>query len=284
VEENQRVEQGALLLTLDARPYKLALQGAAARLDEVETDIAADKQAYLSALSEIDLHKSTVAYARSQLVRQQTLFDRELGRDEDLDTARYDLESAQRRVAIAQQQAATLLAKLNGDADIEPSRHPAWQAAQMEVEQARLDLERTSIHAPVTGIIAKRPEPGAYVFTFMPVIAVVAEDDIWIEANFKETQMTHMRAGQTVEVTVDAYPGNHWHGAVESISRSTGAEIAMLPPQNATGNWVKIVQRVPVRIRVQAAHPDLVLRAGMSCEVKVDTGYERQWRDLIAGW
>jgi membrane fusion protein (multidrug efflux system) len=284
VEENERVEAGALLFTLDDVPYRLALDGATARLAEVETEIASDKREYQSALAEIALHESSVEYAQSQLARQQTLVDRNLGRDEDLDTARYELVSAERRVTIAQQHAETLLAKLNGDPDVPPADHPAWRSARMQVEKAELDLARTSVHAPFAGTIAKRPEPGAYAFPFMPVIAIVAEDDMWIEANFKETQMTHMLPGQSVDVTVDAYPGEHWEGRVESISRSTGAQFAMLPPQNATGNWVKIVQRVPIRVRVNEAHPTLVLRAGMSCEVTVDTGYQRHLRDLIADW
>jgi len=284
VEENQRVARGDLLFTIDDVPYRLALDGAAAKLAEVETDIASDRREYLGALSEIELHTSAVEFAESQLARQQTLVDRNLGRDEDLDTAHFELVSAQRRVAIAQRHAQSLLARLNGDPEISFSEHPSWRAARMEVEKAELDLERTHVYAPFDGIVANRPEPGSYVFPFAPVLAVVADDDVWIEANFKETQMAHMKAGQEVDLTVDAYPGEHWHGRVESISRSTGAEFAMLPPQNSTGNWVKIVQRLPVRIEVDVDHQELVLRAGMSCEVTVDTGYQRHWRDLIEGW
>ncbi len=284
VEENQRVEQGDLLFTLEDTPFRLALEGAQAELGKVETDIASDKRAYQSALSEITLHESTVAYARSQLARQQALVDKKLGREEDLDTARYELVSAERRVEIAQQQARTLLAKLNGDPDIPLDAHPAWRSAKMDVDKAELDLARTHVYAPFAGIVTNRPEPGAYAFPFVPAVAVVADEDMWIEANFKETQLTHMLAEQSVDVTVDAYPGEHWHGRVESIGRSTGAQFAMLPPQNATGNWVKIVQRVPVRIALDDDHPELVLSAGMSCEVTVDTSHRRRWRDLISGW
>lgn len=284
VEDNQRVAEGDLLFSIDDVPFRLALEGARARLAEVEADIAADRRAYLGALSEIDLQQSAVEYATSQLARQQTLVDRNLGRDEDLDTARFELLSAQRRKTIAERHAQSLLAKLNGDPDIRFEAHPSWRAARMEVDKAGLDLERTQIYAPFAGVVAKRPEPGTYVFPFAPVIAIVADEGLWIEANFKETQMTHMLPGQEVNLTVDAYPGEHWRGRVESISRSTGAEFAMLPPQNATGNWVKIVQRLPVRIEVDNEHPEFELRAGMSCEATVDTGHKRHWRDLIASW
>lgn len=284
VEDNQLVGQGDLLFTIDEVSYGLALEGALAKLAEVETDIASDRRAYLGALSEIELHESAVEFAASQLARQQALVDRNLGRDEDLDTARFELLSAQRRMAIAQRHAQSLLAQLNGDPDIAFQDHPSWRAARMDVEKAELDLERTRVFAPFAGVVAKRPEPGTYVFPFAPVIAIVAEEGVWVEANFKETQMAHMQPGQPVDLTVDAYPGEHWHGQVESISRSTGAEFAMLPPQNATGNWVKIVQRLPVRINVDEEHPELTLRAGMSCEVTVDTGYQRHWRDLLNGW
>ncbi|MDA0978430.1 MAG: HlyD family secretion protein [Proteobacteria bacterium] len=283
VEENQRVEKGDVLFRLDDAPFKLAVNQASARLAQVESELARDKLAYRAAVSEIALYQSTVDYAATQLARQQGLVDASLGRQEDLDTALYELNNARRRVTVASEKAETLLAVLRGDPDIQAAAHPAWQVARAQLEQAELDLKRAVVRAPFNGVVTNRPEPGDYVDRGALITAVVADQDMWVEANFKETQMTRIREGQPVQFEIDAYPGTRWQGAVDSISRTTGAEFALLPPQNATGNWVKIVQRVPVRIRIEDSHEQFELRAGMSCSVTVDTGYQRHWRDLLPG-
>ena len=281
VEENQPVQRGDILLRIDDRPFRLSLQRAEAMLAQIKTDLDADKLAYIQALSEIELFDAAVSYSATQLDRQKGLINASLGKKEDLDTAQYELDSAQRRVTIAQQRAETLLAKLQGDPDIPVTVHPAWLAARSDRDQAKLNLSRTLVRAPFSGMITNRPEPGDYVEQGSPITSIVADTNMWIEANFKETQMTHVRPGQAVEFEIDAYPGTHWKGRVESISRSTGAEFALLPPQNATGNWVKIVQRVPVKIELLTQHEGLELRAGMSSTVDIDTGHERKWQDLI---
>jgi membrane fusion protein (multidrug efflux system) len=164
------------------------------------------------------------------------------------------------------------------------SEHPRYRQAQAELDQARLDVSHTVLRAPFAGVATHRPEPGDYVQEGEPVMAVVADEGMWVEANFKETQLTHVRTGQPVEIRVDTYPGRLWHGRVESISEATGAEFALLPPQNATGNWVKIVQRIPVRVAIDDTHGLPPLRLGMSSTVTVDTGHVRSWRDLVPDW
>jgi membrane fusion protein (multidrug efflux system) len=281
VEENERVEVDQPLLRLRQEPFRIALGHAEAALSQAETEVTSDKQAYAAALAEIELHQATAEFAQAQLVRQQRLRDSNLGTVEALDTARYALDSALQQIEVDRQQAATLLARLNGDPDAPVADHPKYRQALAEVQQARLDLERTRVLAPFAGAVRNRPEPGDYVERGIAITSVVADQGMWIEANFKETQLTHIAPDQSAEIEIDTYPGQRWQGRVESISEATGAEFALLPPQNATGNWVKIVQRIPVRVAVEPAEGMPPLRAGMSSTVTVDTGHVRTWRDLL---
>lgn len=280
VEENQRVDQGQLLFEIDAATFQIAVARARAAMEDARSQVTADKAAYRSALSEIRLHRTTTDYARSRLQRQRGLYEANMGTVENLDTAEYDLANALRQVEVAERKAATLLARLQGDADIPVEQHPAFLEARALHEQAQLDAQHAIVTAPFAGVVTNRPEPGEYVERGVPVLAVVSDDNMWVEANFKETQLTHMRVGQPVAIKIDAYPGYQWQGLVESMSEATGAEFALLPPQNATGNWVKIVQRLPVRIAIEQTSDAPPLRVGMSSTVSVDTAYQRSWRDL----
>ncbi|MEZ5556923.1 MAG: HlyD family secretion protein [Pseudomonadales bacterium] len=284
VEENQRVDSGAELFRLRDAPYRIALASADAALAQARSQVEADRQAYRRSLAEIELYRESAAYARTQFQRQQSLVQSKLGTIQDLDSAKYALDTALRQIVVAEQQAATLLARLQGDPDIPVTEHPAYQAAVAARDQAELDLQRTLIRAPFAGVVTRRPEVGDYAERGMPISAVVADQDMWVEANFKETQLTNVRPGQDVEIEVDTYPGRVWHGSVLSISEATGAEFALLPPQNATGNWIKIVQRIPVRIAIDAAPEQPPLRVGMSTRVTVDTRHARSWRDLLHLW
>ena len=281
VTENQRIEVGTKLFALDTRPFEIALQHAAAELAQAESDIEADRQAYRQAMAELDLHQTTTDFAEAQYHRQQGLREGNLGSVENLDAAKYALDSAKRKIVVAQQQAATLLARLHGNADAPVATHPRYQLAQAEYDKALLDLTHTNVVAPFAGVVKNKPELGAFVERGVPVISIISDQHLWVEANFKETQYEYLRLDQPVEVEVDSYPGFIWHGRIQSISEATGAEFALLPPQNATGNWVKIVQRIPMRITLEP-HPDQPpLRVGMSSTVTVDTGHKRVWRDLI---
>jgi membrane fusion protein, multidrug efflux system len=183
---------------------------------------------------------------------------------------------ARQRIAVLRQERAGLLADLDGDADIPVERHSAYLAAEAARERAALDLQHTVVHAPFDGVASRKPDLGDYVSAGTAAMSVVADQGVWIEANFKKTELTHVRPGQQAVIEVDPYPDRAWHGVVESISQATGAQFALLPPQNATGNWVKVVQRIPVRITIPRQEGDPALRAGMSVTAEVDTRHRRE--------
>ena len=281
VKENDHVERGQLLFRLDDTPYKLALDRADAALAQTEQDIAATKLQYKQALAEIELAQNNVAYARVTYNRQVGLVERKIGSISDLDDAKHNLDTAIKQQELAGQRASKILVDLNGKADIAVADHPRYQQARSDRDQAALDLQRTMVTAPFSGIASKKPEVGAYVERGNAVMSLVSDGDMWIEANFKETDLTYLRPNQSVEVRIDTYPGYAWRGTVQSLSEATGSEFALLPAQNATGNWVKVVQRVAVRITLDHGENDPPLRSGMSATVTVDTGHQRTLSDLL---
>lgn len=281
VEENDKVAAGTTLFRLDPAAFRIALQQADAALAQVATEIAADKLAYQRAVAEIELNETAAEFARKEHERQIGLRANNLASAHDLDAARYTLDSALQRMELSRREAARLRASLGGDPDQDPTLHPLYLEALAQREQAALDLARTTVVAPFTGVVTKRPDKGKYVELGRPVLSVVSSEGMWVEANFKETELTHIRPGQSAVVEVDTYPGEEWRGVVQSISEATGAEFALLPPQNATGNWVKIVQRVPVKIVLDERADGPPLRAGMSCDVTIDTHHVRTARDLL---
>ena len=281
VKENDHVERGQLLFRLDDTPYKLALDRADAALAQTEQDIAATKLQYKQALAEIELAQNNVAYARVTYNRQVGLVERKIGSISDLDDAKHNLDTAIKQQELAGQRASKILVDLNGKADIAVADHPRYQQARSDRDQAALDLQRTMVTAPFSGIASKKPEVGAYVERGNAVMSLVSDGDMWIEANFKETDLTYLRPNQSVEVRIDTYPGYAWRGTVQSLSEATGSEFALLPAQNATGNWVKVVQRVAVRITLDHGQNDPPLRSGMSATVTVDTGHQRTLSDLL---
>ena len=154
-------------------------------------------------------------------------------------------------------------------------QQPAYQEAAAELAKARLDLARTTIYAPANGIASQLPKPGQYSLVGMTAMMLVETDTPWVEANFTETELTHVQPGQKVDISVDTYPDAHWTGVVESLSPATGSEFSVIPAQNATGNWVKIAQRVAVRIKLDSGADQPILRAGLSATAEIDTGHQR---------
>jgi len=272
VSENEPVDAGDLLLRIDPEPYRIALERAEAGVRRARNEIETLKAQYRQQQAQIELDRSDADYARRELERQQKLAGRGLTSPSELDRYRHHRDRAVRKVQALTEELARIRASLGGDPDIPVSDHPRYRDAQAVRDQAALDLRRTAVRAPLDGIAAKVPDPGTYAAAGKPLLSVVGQGHTWVEANFKETQLTHMEAGQAVEVTVDAYPGRTWHGHVDSIAQATGAEFSVLPPQNATGNWVKVVQRVPVRIALEAQPDAPPLRAGLSVTAVVDTG------------
>jgi len=275
VHENQLVEAGDVLLAIDDSAYRVARDRAAAQTEAVRSFVVALQYSYQQALEELELARSNVAFAERAAEREQALAERQLGSESDLDDARHKLEVASLQIPIIEQRLAQLSAQLGGRTHGEWRDHPAYRTASTMLENAELELEHTLVRAPFRGVVTNVPPPGAYLARGAPAMGLISADNVWIEANYKETQLGNVRAGQPASVTIDAYPGREWSGRVESISQATGAELSVIPAQNASGNWVKIAQRIPVRIVLDGGPEEFTLRAGMSAVVEVDTGLER---------
>ena len=189
---------------------------------------------------EIKAALSQQTFAQAEFDRQSELAEKKVASTAKLEEARMGLEVARQRISAAQEELQRIEAALAGDPKIRADDHPRVRQMMAMREEALLQLRRTTIESPIDGIVSKRPVPGSYATAGVPVMVVVADTDLWIEANFKETELTRVRAGQKVLIHVDTYPESECWGTVSSISQSTGAEFAVLPPQNATGNWVKV--------------------------------------------
>jgi membrane fusion protein (multidrug efflux system) len=178
------------------------------------------------------------------------------------------------------------LAKLGGDPARRFEEHPDFMMAETELSMAEMNLSYTEVRAPIDGIVTRlKLEAGEWVESGEPAFGLIAVDRVWIEANLKETQLTHVEVGQNVTVELDAYPDQVWIAKVGSISPATGAEFSVLPPQNASGNWVKVVQRLPVRIEIQQEESQPKLRAGMTATVSIDTLHKRDlWNSIKSGF
>lgn len=275
VAENDQVKTGQLLLVLDRKPYEVALAKAEAKLGEVRTNLAALHASYREKQSELQLAQANRDYAVKEQLRQANLAERKLVAKATYDEVSHTRRINDQQVITIEQDLTRIAESLGGDANLPIEQHPSYLAAKAEVEQAELNLTYTEIKAPKDGIVTKPPEVGEVLAAGMTVMSLVANDNLWVEANFIETDLTHVRVGQKVSVKVDTYPGVIWQGEVQSISPATGAEFSVIPAQNATGNWVKIAQRVPVRISI---HPNLAapqLQAGLSTNIEIDTGYKR---------
>jgi membrane fusion protein (multidrug efflux system) len=211
-------------------------------------------------------------YAQRDTRRQDELAARKLVPAATVDTSHRTTDLSLGAIGVLELQRDQLLARLGGHTERSVDAYPAVRAALADVERARIDLERTRIHAPQGGVLSHLPKTGSRVETGRPAFAVVAGNRLWVDANFKETDLEWVRPGQPVEIEVDTYTSRRWQGTVESIAGATGAAFALLPAQNASGNWVKVVQRIPVRIALTARKDDPPLRDGMSASVKIDTG------------
>lgn len=285
VQENQRVAKGDILFRLDDAPFRYALQRAEAQLGSVRDDLEALKASYREKQQEIALAKTDIAYYQREFQRQQTLAGSHVASQQALDTARHNLDTAQHKAAQLDQQLAQITAQLDGNPDIAIEQHPRYRDALAQRDEAARELAHTVVRAPMDGIVTQVPslQPGQYLKAATAAFSLVATDHVWVTADPKETQLTDLRAGQQATVYVDAYPGVEWHGTVASISPAAASEFSLLPAQNTSGNWVKVVQRVPVRVRIDTSNAKLPpLRAGMSVELDVATGQERHLPRFLA--
>jgi membrane fusion protein, multidrug efflux system len=273
VHDNQRVRKGDLLFKLDERPFQLKVDEARAKLNNAKLQVEALKATYRQKQSELRSAEDTFNYEKRESERQQRLLSSGISSAAQVDRAVHARDAAAQAVAAAQQQIASTVANLGGDPSIDPVKHPSVQQAQAELDRAQLDLSYTTINAPVDGVVTQveKLQVGDYVNAATPVFALVATDDLWVDANFKEVQLAKMREGQPATVKIDTYGDRTFKGHVVSISPGTGAQFSVLPAQNATGNWVKVVQRLAVRVHIDDGDRDHPLFAGLSATVKVDT-------------
>ena len=225
---------------------------------------------------------SQQTFAQAEFDRQAELAAKKVASTQKLEEARMGLDVARQRISAAQEDLTRIEAALAGDPKIRADDHPKVRQMMAAREEALLQLRRTMIEAPLDGMVSKRPVPGSYATAGVPAMVVVADTDLWVEANYKETELTRVRPGQTAAIHIDTYPDSECTGTVSSIAQATGAEFAVLPPQNASGNWVKVVQRIPVRVSVTCREGDPPLRVGMSTTVEIDTGYNRSLGGLVS--
>src|SRR4029450_8845568 len=278
VTENQHVQAGQVLYRLDAHQFRIAVNNAKANLAQTALTIESMKRDYRRMLSDIDAQQAQVELDQATFDRYATLVKSDSVSKASYDQARFALQADKSKVTSLKQQAEVQLARLAGNPDIPVTEHPQYLQAKAQVDEAQRQFDHTIVKAPFAGIVTNVPAiaPGKYLQASTTAFYLVATDHVWINANPKETELPHVLTGQPVTVTVDTYPHLEWHGTVESISPAAAQEFQLLPAQNTSGNWVKVVQRIPMRVRVDTndeSRPQL--RAGMSVEVGVDTGHAR---------
>jgi membrane fusion protein, multidrug efflux system len=278
VTENQRVEAGQILYRLDPRQFQIALDSARANLGQIGLTIESMKQDYRRMLSDVAAQQSQVTLDQATYARSAALVRTDVVSKANYDQVRFTLEADKNKVESLRQQAQVQLARLAGNPDIAVTQHPQYLEAKAQVDEAQRQLDHTVVNAPFAGIVTNvyAIAPGKYLAASTTAFYLVAADHVWVAATPKETELTYVRPGQQATVTVDTYPGLEWHGIVESISPAAAQEFSLLPAQNTSGNWVKVVQRIPMRVRLDTSNTNLPpLRAGMSLEVDVATGHAR---------
>jgi membrane fusion protein (multidrug efflux system) len=282
VREGQEVRRGDVLFTLDRKPFQIALENAQAALGQTVQDVESTRAMYRAALGQI-------AAQRAQLVANQQTYDRYLALSKQnaiaamqVDTQRAAVLSAAATLASLQQNAATQLAKLNGNPDLPAEATPAYQKAKAAVDEAQRQLDHAVVRATFDGTVSEVDslQPGTLVisamsaFTTTSAVGLIGKD-VWISSDMKETDITHIRPGAPVDIKVDTYPGCKWTGHIANLSAGSDSSFSALPAQNASGNWVKVVQRIPVRVAIDHGDCARPLRAGMSTVISIDTGKRR---------
>lgn len=277
VADNQAVEAGDVLLQLDPSLLDIELNRARAQMAVIRTELESLRADYGETVVQIQQAEDKVRYLERRYKRQRKLLKQGLSSEEKHDEAKHTLQVARREVQIIQQRVQRVLAQLAGDEVLSVEQHPRYQAAQATYDQAAIDLKATTIHAPASGIVSNmKLQVGEYAQAGKPVFSLIENYPIWIEANLKETQLTHILPGQQATIVADAYPDRVWESVISSIAPTTGAEFSILPPQNASGNWVKVVQRIPINLVITDQADGPQLRAGMTVSVRIDTRRNRE--------
>jgi membrane fusion protein (multidrug efflux system) len=291
VHQGQQVKAGDVLFRVDPAQYRIALDAARANLAQIKLSLEAAKQDYLRIQSDIGAQQARIALAQANFDRTASLIKTAAETRANYDQTRYTLEAAQKTLASLNQQAEEALTKLGGNANLNVEQHPQYLQAKAQVDEAQREFDHTVVRAPFAGIVTEVDalQPGTYLvaqtaaLTNTGAIGLVGTDQMWVDSNIKETDLAYVKVGDPVDVTIDAYPNYTWHGKVASIYPASGSEFSILPAQNSSGNWVKVVQRIPVRIDLERRADDPALRIGMTAAVSIDTGHQRKLSDLWGG-
>lgn len=272
VVENQEVQPGQVIVVLDDTLMQVAVMRAEADLANARMDVESLRAAYREKAGEVEVARVASHYAIKELERQRELAARKLVPQSALEATQRSRDVAVGSIDVLQLQLNQARSKLGGNPALPIDGHPSVKAAAASLAKARVDLEHTILKAPQAGVVSHLPQVGDRVEAGRAAFAIVTSRGVYVEANFKETDLEWVRTGQPVSIEVDTYPGREWHGRVTSIAQATGSEFALLPAQNASGNWVKVVQRVPVRISIETRAGEPPLRSGVSADVSIDTG------------
>ncbi len=277
VRDNQRVQKGQLLVRIDPEPYQITVDQAQAALGTARLQIEALKTKYHQQQAELQSAKDSATFDEHEFVRQKALVASDFSSRSAYERAETDLKVARQNITSFEQQIANTVVALNDDPNIEIDRHPTVREAKAKLDRAKLDLSYATVLAPDDGMVTKVDDlqVGDYVNPGAAVFSLLSSRRIWVEANFRETGLNHMRPGQAATIDVDAFPDRTFKAHVVSMSPGTGSDFAVLPPENATGNWVKVVQRLPVRLEFDDVAADQPLFSGLSVIVEIDTGYRR---------
>lgn len=284
VANNKLVHKGDVLFEVDQEPLNIALEQANAAIETARLTVTQLRAGYKQALAQQKAAENDVAYAQDTLARYKTLSKKGVATESSYDDAVHDAKKADDQLAAAKEAVANARAALGPALDGEIDDHPSVIAAKAAADKAAYNLKVSTVRAPADGMLYEAADfkPGRFVAAGASLFTLVETTQPWVEANFKETQLTHMAANQPAEITFDALPDRRFRATVQSIGAGTGAEFSLLPAQNATGNWVKVTQRIPVKLTLDNADARFLMRSGLSANVTVDTGFHRHFGDLFA--
>jgi membrane fusion protein (multidrug efflux system) len=283
VANNQHVVQGQELFSLDPAMFDIQVQSAQAQLAQAELDINAAKRGYAQSQAQIAAQRIAIESDRSNLAKYASVLHSGGVTQATYDNETYQLQGDQAKLEELTDQSSVQLAKLAGDANIPVDQTPEYMNALATLNNAKREQAHAIVRAPFSGYVTEvdQLQPGMFLPAGTAAFGLVSDTDVWVTSQPKESDLTWVRPGQAVTITVDTYPGATWNGVVDSISPASGSEFSILPAQNSSGNWVKVVQRIPLRVKITSGPQDMPLRDGMSAEISVNTNHHRHLSDLF---